>query len=67
MVLFVDACAREGSRTRKLAEYVLDGKQGQVTALRLRDIALPSVDEEFLLRRDALVRAGRRTFSGSQT
>ena len=55
MTLFIDACAREGSRTRRLARCLLEKLGGPVTELRLGDLELPKTDEAFLRRRDALI------------
>lgn len=45
MILFVDACVRAQSRTRRLAEAVLAKMDGEVTRLRLADIELPALTE----------------------
>lgn len=37
-ILFVDACVREGSRTRRLAEHVLAGLEGEVTRICPADV-----------------------------
>ena len=58
MILFINACVREDSRTRRLADAVLFGKQ-PVTELRLEDLKFPVVDEEFLIERDRLIAAGK--------
>lgn len=54
MILFVDACVRKDSRTKKLAEYLLTKLEGEVTHLALPEEQLPAVDEAFLTKRDRL-------------
>ncbi|MBR2282657.1 MAG: NAD(P)H-dependent oxidoreductase [Spirochaetales bacterium] len=56
-VLFVDACVRKGSRTKRLAEVLLE-RLGPYEEVRLEDIAFPVADEAFLNRRDVLVSNG---------
>jgi FMN-dependent NADH-azoreductase len=55
MVLFVDACAREGSRSRELAEAVLshiEEKDPSVERIRLYDHDLKPLTEDKINRRD---------------
>ena len=59
MILFVNACVRSRSRTRRLADRILSGMKGPVVERRLLDVSFPVVDEGFLERRDALIREGR--------
>lgn len=59
MILFVDACVREGSRTRSLAECLLSTMAGEIETLRLYEVPFPAVDEEFLSHRDRLIEAGQ--------
>ena len=64
MVLFINACVREDSRTRKLAEYVLakrccaSGAGDVFEEVDVTAIEFPAVDEEFLSFRDQMVSAG---------
>ncbi len=58
MILFINACVRKASRTKRLADRFLAGK-GPVTEVRLFDVPFPAVDEAFLQKRDRLVAAGR--------
>jgi FMN-dependent NADH-azoreductase len=58
MILFIDACVREGSRTKRLAERVLAHLSGPVETVRLIDLDFPKTDEAFLKRRDACIAAG---------
>ena len=56
MILFVNACVREGSRTRRLAERLLEKREGPVEEVRLDEVRFPVADEAFLDRRDRLTR-----------
>ncbi len=58
MVLFINACVRQGSRTKNLAQSVLSRAGGTYEEVRLEDIKFPVVDEEFLSRRDRLILEG---------
>ena len=59
MILFVNACVRAGSRTRKLAGCLLSKLNDTVTEHQLSDTAFPAVDEAFLHRRDDLIMNGK--------
>ena len=59
MILFINACVRRDSRTRRLAESLLSRLSGEITELRLEDTDFPKADEEFLIKRDRLTAAGR--------
>ena len=52
MILYIDACVREDSRTRILAKALLHTLDGPVEEVLLSDISFPLVDEAFLDRRD---------------
>lgn len=58
-ILYIDACVRSDSRTRRLADCLLARLGGEVETLRLGDLDFPKTDEAFLRRRDALIAAGR--------
>jgi len=58
MILFINSCVRQESRTKKLAESILSERNVPYEEIRLVDIEFPIVDEEFLLRRDRLIREG---------
>jgi len=58
MILFINACVRQGSRTRKLAKGVLSRLDRPYEEVRLDDIKFPAVDESFLSRRDRLIGEG---------
>ena len=57
MVLFVNACVREESRTKRLAEYLLDQIGDEVEEICPAQAGFPVADEAFLKRRDALIAA----------
>ncbi len=59
MILFINACVKENSRTKRLADYLISKLDGDVTEVKLEDIEFPTTDEEFLNRRDELL-ASRR-------
>ncbi len=58
MNLFINACVRGQSRTKRLADSLLARLDGEVAEIRLADIAFPVVDEAFLQERDRLIAAG---------
>ena len=57
-ILYVNACVRKGSRTRRLAEALLNRLDAPFEEVRLEDMAFPAVDGAFLDRRDRLVAGG---------
>ena len=57
MVLFINACVRDESRTRILADYVLSRLNAPYEEIKLEAIEFPTVDEDFLLFRDQMVSA----------
>ncbi len=59
MTLFINACVRKDSRTRRLAERFLSGSEKRYEEVRLCDVELPPVDEDYLTRRDRLAADGR--------
>ena len=58
MILFINACVREESRTKRLADCLLSKMEGKVEELFLSDISFPPVDEAFLRVRDSLIESG---------
>ena len=58
-ILFIDACVRKESRTRRLAEKLLAKLNGPYETIRLHKISFPVADEGFLNTRDRLVSEGR--------
>ena len=59
MILFINACVRKNSRTRKLAEGFLSRLGEPHEEVRLEDMDFPVANEGFLFRRDKLIREGR--------
>ena len=59
MILYVDACVREQSRTRRLADNLLTLLDGTAEKVRLSGITFPTVDEEYLKKRDRLIWEGK--------
>ena len=58
MLLFINACVRENSRTERLARALLERAREPVTELRLTDEELAPLDREALECRTALSEAG---------
>ena len=63
MILYVNACVRNESRTRRLAEKLIDKLESvnkeEIKEVRLENISMPIADEEFIIKRDILARSGR--------
>ena len=57
-VLFINACARKESRTRRLAGCYLAKLSEAYEEVRLFEIAFPKADEAFLKRRDSFILEG---------
>jgi len=55
MILFINACVREQSRTKHLADYLLTKLDGAVEEVRLTDIEFPVVNNSFLEKRNHLI------------
>ena len=58
MILYVNACVRKESRTKRLADRLLEKLNGTVEEVRLDTISFPMVDWSFLTHRDELIAAG---------
>lgn len=58
MILFVNACVRGASRTRRLAAYLLHALGEQVEERKLEETEFSPTDERFLALRDALTEKG---------
>ena len=56
MVLFVNACVRKGSRTKRLADSLLAALNAHAYELQLAEHSFPAVDEAFHNRRDRLIK-----------
>ena len=61
MLLFLDACSREGSRTRMLAGYLISRLGERPATVRLAERTWPVFDDTFLEKRNAAVKT--RDFS----
>ena len=59
MLLFINACVRDDSRTKRLADRLLTVLNVPVTELRLTECSLLAVDADFLRRRDRLLSEGK--------
>ena len=57
-VLYVNACVRKDSRTQRLAEKLLSRLDRPYQEIKLEEISFPVCDEEYLNRRDRLVKEG---------
>ena len=55
MLLFINACVRKGSRTKRLADFFLARRNTTFEEIRLQEVEFPVFDEEFLKRRDRLI------------
>ena len=58
MLLFINACVRADSRTKRLADCLLSALGEPAEELRLAELSLPPVDAAFLDRRDQLLAEG---------
>ncbi|WP_022776869.1 NAD(P)H-dependent oxidoreductase [Butyrivibrio sp. AE3009] len=58
MILFVDACVRKDSRTKRLAEALLEKLGENVARVSLEDISFGVTDETYLKKRDDLISKG---------
>lgn len=58
MILFINACVRELSRTKKLADCLLSKMGDRIEEVRLSEIEFPTANESFLQKRDRLIAAG---------
>ena len=59
MILYINACVRKESRTRRLAERLLSKLDMPFEEVRLEDQSFPVADEEFLAKRDSLIYEGK--------
>ncbi len=58
MVLFVNACVRKDSRTKRIADRLLAQFTDDIEEIRLSDLEFPKTDEDFLNYRDSCIAAG---------
>lgn len=52
MILFVNCCVRENSRTKKLADYLISKLRGDVSEVRPGEEMFPVIDGEFIEKRE---------------
>ncbi len=55
MTLFINACVRESSRTKELADYLLSRRNFPYDEVRLDTMKFPIADQSFLKKRDRLI------------
>ena len=55
MILFINACVRTESRTKRIAEKLLETIGDNVTEVRLSEVTFPDTSEEFLGKRDSYI------------
>ena len=58
MILYINACVRRDSRTKRLAECLLKKLDEPFIEVRLENISFPVTNEAFLTKRDELIEAG---------
>lgn len=58
MILFVDACVRTQSRTKRLAEALLAKLNEEAVHIALEEISFAVTDEDYLKKRDDLISTG---------
>ena len=59
MVLFINACVRSDSRTKRIADQILQRLGGKYDEVRLCEMDFPVADEDFLSKRDSLINKKR--------
>ncbi|MBQ7172044.1 MAG: NAD(P)H-dependent oxidoreductase [Clostridia bacterium] len=58
MILFINACVRKESRTKRLADRLLARSGEPCREVRLEELTFPKANEAFLARRDRLIAEG---------
>lgn len=58
MILYVNACVRTQSRTKRIAEKLLEKLDDTVDEVRLSEVSFPDTHEEFLKKRDGYIAVG---------
>ena len=58
-ILFINACVRGESRTKRLADKLLEKLNRPMEEVRLEDISFPVANEDFLDMRDRLISEGK--------
>jgi FMN-dependent NADH-azoreductase len=57
-ILYINACVRKNSRTKRLADCLVSRLEGETEEVRLEDICFGISDERFITGRDRLLAAG---------
>lgn len=55
MILLINACVRKESRTKRLADALIEKLDREIEEVKLWEADFPEVDEAFLEKRDALI------------
>ena len=55
MILYINACSRESSRTKQLADYLLTKLNDDIAEVRVHELKYPKMDQEFIDYRNAMV------------
>ena len=58
MILYINACVRRHSRTKMLADRLIEKMGAEVEQLDLERVSFPVTDETFLKKRDRLIASG---------
>lgn len=58
MTLYINACVRRQSRTKRLADRLIEKLGGEAERLDLAGLSFPMADEAFLEKRDRLIASG---------
>ena len=59
MVVFVNACVRAASRTKRIANVLLARLNDETEEVKLSEFPFPTTDEAFLRQRDSLIAQGK--------
>ena len=54
-ILYINSCVRKASRTKRIAEHLLEKLNGNVVEVKTAELSFPVVDEAFLEKRDSLI------------
>ena len=57
-ILYINACVRKNSRTKRLADCLISRLNGEAEEIRLEDVNFGISDERFISERDRLLSAG---------
>ena len=58
MILLINACVRNGSRTKVIADYLLSNTKQRIEEVNLNDVEFPIADEAYLEEHDRLISKG---------